>query len=91
MTKKEIETKARRIKMLENKQTELEAEIEQLKEDLKAEMERQGKDEVPAGPWRIIFRMMQERRFNTNRFKAEHPGVYDSYRDPRSYMKFQIV
>ena len=91
MTGKEIETKAKRIKTLENRIEQMDVEIDQLKDELKAELERQGKDEVAAGPWRVLWKMMQERRFNTNRFKAENPGVYDSYRDPRSYMKFQIV
>ena len=79
MTGKEIETKAKRIKTLENRQNQLEAEIDQLKDELKAELERQGKDEVAAGAFRILWKMMQERRFNTNRFKTENPGVYDSY------------
>ena len=91
MTGREIETKAKRIKTLENKQDQLEAEIDQLKDELKAELERQGKDEVSAGAFRVLWKMMQERRFNTNRFRTENPGVYDAYRDARSYMKFQIV
>ena len=69
----------------------MEAEIDQLKEELKAELQRQGKEEVAAGAFRVLWKMMQERRFNTSRFKTENPGVYDAYRDPRSYMKFQIV
>ena len=56
-----------------------------------AELERQGRDEIAAGAFRVLWKMMQERRFNTNRFRAENPGVYDAYRDPRSYMKFSIV
>ncbi len=91
MTSKEIENKARRIKTLENRQNQMEAEIDQLKEELKAELERQGKDELSAGAFRVLWKMMQERRFNTNRFRTENPGVYDAYRDARSYMKFQIV
>ena len=91
MTGKEIETKARRIKMLENKQSQMEAEIDQLKDELKKELERQGRDEIAAGAFRVLWKMMQERRFNTNRFRTENPGVYDAYRDPRSYMKFSIV
>ena len=91
MTGREIETKAKRIKTLENRQSQLEAEIDQLKDELTAELERQGRDEIAAGAFRVLWKMMQERRFNTNRFKTENPGVYDAYRDPRSYMKFSIV
>ena len=91
MTKLEMENKAKRIKTLENMKNNLDAEIDQLKDELKAELERQGRDEVMAGPWRVLWKMIQEQRFNTTRFRNENPDIYDAYRDPRSYMKFQIV
>ena len=56
MTGKEIETKAKRIKTLENKQNQLEAEIDQLKDELKAELERQGRDEIAAGAFRVLWK-----------------------------------
>ena len=46
MSNREIESKARRLKMLKNKQETLQQEIDQLEADLKAQLEAWNVDEV---------------------------------------------
>lgn len=57
MGNREIENKARRLKSLRNQQENLQQEIDQLVEDLKAQMEAWSVDEMQAGPFRISWKV----------------------------------
>lgn len=91
MGTKEIELKARRLKMLKNKQDAMQAEIDQLEADLKADLERRGVDELQAGPFTVIWKMIHSTRFDSKRCKAENPQIYSLYTIPSSYRKFSVV
>ncbi len=88
---REVEQKARRLKTLKNKQDELQAEIDQLESDLKADLENRGVEELHAGPFTIIWRMMHSTRFDSKRCKAESPQLYNLYAVTSSYRKFSVV
>jgi hypothetical protein len=70
MSTKEIENKAKRLKLLKNRQESLQQEIDQLEADLKAQLEAWNVDEVQAGPFRVIWKMVNSTRFDSKRFKA---------------------
>lgn len=91
MGTKEIELKARRLKMLKNKQDAMQAEIDQLEADLKADLERRGVDELQAGPFTVIWKMIHSTRFDSKRCKVENPQIYSLYTIPSSYRKFSVV
>ena len=91
MGTREIEAKAKRLKMLKNKQTELQAEIDQLEGDLKQHMESRGLDEMHAGPFTVIWKMISSTRFDSKRCKAENPQIYNLYAVSSSYRKFSVV
>ncbi len=91
MSNREIETKARRLKTLKNRQESLQQEIDQLEADLKAQMLRQNTDELIAGPFRILWKMVHSSRFDSRRFKAENGNLYQMYMVPADYRKFSIV
>ena len=91
MGTREIEMKARRLKMLKNKQDAMQAEIDQLEADLKADLERRGVDELQAGPFTVIWKMIHSTRFDSKRCKAENPQIYSLYTIPSSYRKFSVV
>ena len=91
MSTKEIESKAKRLKILKNRQESLQAEIDQLEADLKAQLEAWDVDEVQAGPFRVVWKFVNSSRFDTRRFKAENGNLYTMYMIPNSYRKFSVV
>ena len=88
---REVETKAKRLKMLKNKQDALQAEIDQLEADLKADLESRGVEELRAGPFTVIWKLMHSTRFDSKRCKAENPQLYSMYAISSSYRKFSVV
>ena len=91
MGTKEVELKARRLKMLKNKQEELQSEIDQLETDLKKDLEERGVDELRAGPFTVIWKMIQSTRFDSRRCRMENPQIYNLYAVSSSYRKFSVV
>ena len=86
-----LESKAKRLKILKNRQESLQAEIDQLEADLKAQLEAWDVDEVQAGPFRVVWKFVNSSRFDTRRFKAENGTLYNMYMIPNSYRKFSVV
>ncbi len=91
MSTKDVEQKARRLKLLKNRQEELQAEIDQIEADLKADLEYRGVEELHAGPFTVIWKMIHSTRFDSRRCKAENPQVYNLYTINSSYRKFSVV
>ena len=88
---RKAEQMARRLKILKTKQDQMQAEIDQIEDDLKGILTANRLDELQAGPFRIIYKMIMGNRFDSNRFKAEHADIYQRYMVPRSYMSFRIT
>ena len=91
MSTKEIESKARRLKTLKNRQESLQQEIDQLEADLKAQLEAWNVEEVQAGPFRVMWKRVNASRFDSRRFKAENGNLYALYMVPNCYRKFSVV
>ena len=91
MSTKEIEAKAKMLKILKNKQETLQQEIDQLEADLKGQLEAWGKEEVQAGPFRIAWKTINSSRFDSKRFKEENGKLYSMYMIPNCYRKFSVV
>ena len=91
MSTKEIENKAKRLKLLKNRQETLQQEIDQLEADLKAQLEAWNVDEVQAGPFRVMYKIINSSRFDSRRFKAENGNLYSLYMVPNCYRKFSVV
>ena len=91
MSSREIEQKVKRLKMLKNKQNEMQSEIDQIEADLKADLEYRGVEELRAGPFTVIWKMIHSTRFDTKRCKMENPQVYDLYTVSSEYRKFSVV
>ena len=86
-----LESKAKRLKILKNKQETLQQEIDQLEADLKTQLEAWDVEEVQAGPFRVVWKLVNSSRFDSKRFKAENGNLYSLYMIPNSYRKFSVV
>ena len=91
MSTREMENKARRLKSLKNRQESLQQEIDQLEEDLKAQLVAWNVDEVQAGPFLVMYRPVTSTRFDDRRFRAENGNLYSLYMVPNCYRKFSVV
>ena len=91
MGNKEVEQKARRLKMLKNRQEELQAEIDQIEADLKADLEYRGVEELHAGPFTVIWKMIHSSRFDSKSFREKYGKLYKEFTIPSDYRKFSVV
>ena len=54
-------------------------------------METKGVEELHAGPFTVVWKMIRSRRFDTKRCKEEHPELYELYTVISSYRKFGVI
>ena len=52
---------------------------------------QQSVDELRAGPFTVIWKMIHSTRFDSKRCKAENPQIYNLYAVSSSYRKFSVV
>ena len=86
-----IESAARQLKILKNRQENLQQEIDQLETDLKSQLEAWNVEEVQAGPFRVVWKLVNSSRFDSKSFRAKYGKLYDKYTIPNSYRKFLVV
>lgn len=90
MGNKEMNKLVIEIKELEQIVAEAQAEIESIKDEIKADMDTQGKDEIMTGTFTIRWKETKSRRFNGKRFQADHKDLYEAYRDEQTTKRFTI-
>ena len=90
MTKNELLTKVRELKELQQMADELTAEIESLKDELKAEMTVEGKDEMTVDVFVLRYKAVSTSRFDSKAFKAQHSDLYTAYTKTSTSKRFTI-
>jgi len=91
MTMKQIENRVKKLKALEGQQKELEKQIEEIKTEIKADMERKGLDEQQAGDYTVRFTTVTSNKFDSKSFKAVHSGLYNQFLKTAVSKRFSIV
>ena len=86
----ELETKAREIRELRRMKEELEEEITNLEDKVKAEMTARNVDEMVAGEYRIKWTSFQTKRFDTAAFKRDHAFIAANYTVTVESRRFSI-
>ena len=76
MSANEITAKVRKIKRLQAKADELNAEIKAIQDEIKAEMLAQDTEELRAGDYKIRYAAVTSNRFDTAAFKKLHAKMY---------------
>lgn len=66
------------------------AEIERIKEKLKAEFIRTGSPVIDAGKYRARLITYERRVFDAKAFRAEHPKLYERFVEPQSVTKIEV-
>lgn len=91
MSSVEIKAKIEELKELEGLIKEAEAEVEALRDEIKAEMQKQNKDEMMVGRYTVRWKNVQSQRFDSTAFKKVMPEVYNMYTRQTESMRFSIT
>lgn len=91
MSQNEIIAKAREIKELQRIMDEAAAEIEALKDAIKAHMDAENVEELTADVFKIIYTAVKSSRFDTTAFKREVPELYAKYTKETISCRFTIA
>lgn len=90
MSTVELSTIIEKLKEWEAIQTEATAEVESLKDQVKAEMNARGVEELEAGQYIARFTTVLSNRFDTTVFKREHAEMYKQYTKQTTSRRFSI-
>lgn len=91
MSNVELTSKVEQLKELEALIREAEAEVESLKDEIKAEMTKQSKEEMNVGRYVVRWTSIASDRFDTTAFKKAMPQVYGMYLKQSHSRRFSIV
>lgn len=90
MGQKELTATIERIRELEATQEELAAELEGLKDTVKAYMVSQGTDKMLVGAYKVSYTKYTTHRFDSMKFKADHSELYAEYTKASEARRFSI-
>lgn len=86
----ELNKKVMELKELEQYEKEIQSEIESLKDEIKAEMDRRGEDEMVVGVFTVRWKTISSRRFDSKSFKADYKELYAAYQKTTESKRFTI-
>lgn len=86
----EISTIIEKLKEWEAIQAEAAVEVEALKDQIKAEMNSRGVEELEAGQYIARFTTVLSNRFDSTCFKREHAEMYKQYTKQTTTRRFSI-
>lgn len=89
-SKKKLTEKVHRLRDLERQISDLEIELENLKDDLKADMDKRGVTELVGDDWKITWNFYGSSRFDQRGFKDDHPDLYEAYRHEYEARRFSV-
>ena len=91
MTQKEIEKKVAELKEYKRLAEDLDTQITALENEIKAEMEAQDTDTLITALFRVTWKVITSRRFDSNAFKATHKELYEQYLRPQESRRFVVA
>ena len=86
-----LEAKIESLKELEEFAAEIKAEIDSLKDCIKAEMLAQDTDEMTVGKYIVRWTSVLSNRFDSTTFKREHADMYQQYTKQTASRRFSIA
>lgn len=91
MSNNELTTKIENIKTLQTMIDELTAEMESVKDEIKAEMTAQGVEEMTVSCFKVRYKEVKSSRFDSAAFKQTHAELYAQYCKPTFSKRFSIA
>ena len=86
----EMEWMAMKLRTLQGQVDLLQKQMDEITAQMKQQLEKNGLDEMQAGPFRISWKLIRSHRFDTKRFQMEHADIYKLYSKPTEYRQFRV-
>ena len=91
MTQMDIEKKVAELKEYKRLAENLDTQITALENEIKAEMEAQNTDTLITRLFKVTWKTIVSRRFDTTAFKATHTELYEQFVRPQETKRFVVA
>ena len=91
MTQKEIEGKIAELKEYKRLAEDLDAQITALENEIKAEMEVQNTDTLITSLFKVTWKVITSKRFDSSAFRTTHAELYEQYLRPQESKRFLVA
>lgn len=91
MSTTDLLAKVRSLKELESLISEAQAELESIKDELKAEMTNRSTEEIDVDVFKIRYKTVTSSRFDTAAFKSAHKELYNQYVKQTKSRRFTVA
>lgn len=91
MSTKDLQTKLKELKELQRLSEELATEITSIQDEIKAEMLSRHTDELTAGEYKVRWKEVISKRFDSTAFKAMHSDLYSQFVRQTTSKRFTIA
>ena len=91
MSKDKLTAKVRELKELKTMQEELNAEITAIEDEIKAVMLDNGTDEMTVDVYKLRYKLVESKRFDSTAFKATHAELYNQYTKTTTARRFSVA
>ena len=79
-----------RLAELQRQIDEMSYEADEIKEQIKKELESRGEEELVAGPWKVVYKSVSSSRFDSAAFKKDNPSMYGKYLKESVSKRFHV-
>lgn len=87
----EIASKVAELRELKRLAEDLNAEIEAIQDSIKDHMAANEVDEITGTDYKVTWKLVKSRRFDSKAFKATHSQLYDQYCSETATRRFTIA
>lgn len=91
MSTNELSSQIKVLRELRRMSDELNAEIETIQDTIKNEMAAREVDELAGTDWKVTWRLVNSRRFDSKAFKSTHGELYDQYCSETATRRFTVA
>lgn len=91
MSTNEMESKIRELRELRRMADEIAAEIETLQDAIKSEMTARNTDTLTGTDWKVTWKAVTSKRFDSAAFKKNHGELYEQYTKETTSKRFLIA
>lgn len=91
MSANEMESKIKELRELRRMADEIAAEIETLQDAIKSEMTARNTDTLTGTNWKVTWKAVTSKRFDSAAFKKTHGELYEQYTKETTSKRFLIA
>lgn len=91
MSTNEMESKIRELRELRRMADEIATEIETLQDAIKSEMTARNTDTLTGTDWKVTWKAVTSKRFDSAAFKKTHGELYEQYTKETTSRRFTLA